>query len=440
MLTLINFLQSVKIDRSLINYITKSDVKMGISLIDFFCLVIQEEKYEFFNILLPHVNINAVDSMYNSTPIMFASQKGNIQMVQKLLERGAEILHNDYKSALYFCFSGVDFYSPISMSHLKCAEILIRHGSDITHLKDHKYRIAKEIKNKLGENLIEFNDSNICTDNKSIITAPAENGIITIVDFLQSNKIDSDLLKKFVEFNLKFGSSIIDFLCLIISKDDIGLFYTLMKCDININEYNSTKTRTPIMTAAENGRRSLIKKLLKKGADISVQKQNDTYVSALSLCFDNPMSTNRFQCIECLVRAGSDIDHLRMISYANLYIANLIQTNQQLAKSKIHIIRMFDLCTSYQAVCKKSNLVKLTVDTVDIELVGFDTIQKISTKNLIIEIPILNDRTQWHLLPEGINFIGGICLDKPTICKIVSILTVEIDGQVRTIGPEIMYY
>lgn len=77
-------------------------------------------------------NVNELDSEYGSTPIMFAAQSGNVDMVKLLLDMGASVADMANKSALVFALWGE------RDNNYRCAKILIEAGAstDPTFLKN----------------------------------------------------------------------------------------------------------------------------------------------------------------------------------------------------------------------------------------------------------------------------------------------------------------
>lgn len=141
-----------------------------IAMIDLFVSAIMENDSDLMHEYLPYIdNINNTDSTYNSTPIMFAAQNGNVEIVKFLLANGASIADDTIgnKSALYFALSNN------TEGNYECATILIKAGAEIEGfvMKSHanKYSayglyLVKKFVKDINENTDKNDDENIYAD------------------------------------------------------------------------------------------------------------------------------------------------------------------------------------------------------------------------------------------------------------------------------------
>ena len=91
------------------------------------CSIINEKK-EIFEFLLNYYDdVNMLDSVYKSTPLMFAAQHNQLEMCKQLLNKGALIFFNN-KSALYYVYRTDN---PGHSDQEECAKLLINVGADI---------------------------------------------------------------------------------------------------------------------------------------------------------------------------------------------------------------------------------------------------------------------------------------------------------------------
>ena len=169
MTTILDYLLSTTPNKNIINKISEAKGLNG-PMIDLVRDTIMNDNNELFNTLMElNLNINELDTEYESTLVMFAAQKGRYEMLETLIKKGADVgddIENS-KSALSFAISSGNF----GKKHTTCVKILIRAGANIDFIKNRdkeKYYFIKELKNLI--------------DNEDKSTKPTKSTPLVLVD------------------------------------------------------------------------------------------------------------------------------------------------------------------------------------------------------------------------------------------------------------------
>ena len=367
--------------------------------IDYFVnAIIQNDMRAFNSMLKLGIDVNELDTQNDSSPIMYASQKGRTEMIIKLLEHGAAVDvnivigdDNVQKSALYFAL--VNTHCVDENQIYKCAKLLIRANANIESLSKHKtaYLIAQAIKKEIEA---------------------------------EKDNIDIDTLVK------------------AIMNKDMETFNRMLDKNINVDRLDSEYQSTPIMFAAEIGQVDMIKKLLSHNAslnDIEVDgKVKNVLLYALhySKCEND---NDKYQCARLLIKAGADIEFMKKEYKVSYILAKSIKqeleaendnmlttTNGTLVPIPRNIVATPILQMLYDQKKPKPtyNLVKIQ-SRVKISFLNGEIWQHfLSTKNnFYVEIPV-NEKINFHYLPKGIE-LNGIVSSKEYICKIDDFIDAE---------------
>lgn len=226
--------------------------------------------------------------------------------------------------------------------------------------------------------------------------------------------------------NLNFDSKITDLLSLAIRNDDSNTFDRIMKYNFDINATTS-HGYTLIRIASSHCKIEFVIKLLQKNVDISFDTERQ--MSALSGCFSSEMTDVNVKCAELLIRAGSDIEHLKDINNAGYHLSKLIKQkidsesatpnpnpnpNSNSTDKKVIRIITFNQSIKFET--------KFISDACFVYMV--DNVRKLITTsvNMQIEIPVCGEKIIGHLLPEG-TIIGSVPLTKPMLCKFAFVTT-----------------
>ena len=245
-----------------------------------------ERAVEFVKSLL-HENVNAnVQDENGMTPLMIASQNGDLDLIEQLLTMGADVnikgLSGD--TALIYATRN---------QQIECVHKLLRYGAKINDQGRngdtaliHAAVLANE---ECLHSLIEGGaDPNIKSDDGST-------ALIFCAIHLQCI---SRLIDAGADVNLKNQ----DGNTALIEAAEIGRVNCLKKLIKSGAELNNDKKgKTALMAAAENGHLECLKVLIQEGADLNIQ--NKQGMTALKLAgFDS--------CFNTLYKSGAEMDKL----------------------------------------------------------------------------------------------------------------------------------
>lgn len=209
------------------------------------------------------------------------------------------------------------------------------------------------------------------------------------------------------------NDSLIDFFCKSIVENNEELFKNMVSC-VKINELTKSDKSTPIMYAAQEGRFSMMKTLLEKGASVAI----NTGRSALyyAVCGSFNLNYSHFKCIKLLLNAGSDIEILKsdpqkyfLIKLVKELIEN--KKNELIRPSSVQPTSL--LITELSAEPNKKIYALFGENKVRLLNETFQTVSSISSENMCIEKTDISGRC--YLLPIG-TIVNGKKIDVSVPC------------------------
>lgn len=270
--------------------------------------------------------------------------------------------------------------------------------------------------------------------------------------------------------SLNFKSKTVDLLRDVIISDQTDIFEIIMKYAFKIDDIDSTHGSTPIMFATQRGRVKMTERLLKHGASIKVDSA--CIKSALSFCFDSKLTDDHLTCVELLIKAESDIEHLKQLDSVAYRICCLLKQDLATKIKPVETVGFIDapaICepkthldlNSFHKVASETNttatlcpeakketeqitdlppsdtsigmasrkcdcfmlqFVKSLEQYLVIESVLDNTRHVVSLKNMRIPIPFALNKNKilWHILPFGTKIDNDCSITSPMKCKIVS--------------------
>ena len=211
------------------------------------------------------------------TPLHWACEKGNLIMVRKLIEQGA---------------------NPNQLDNNKCSPLMF--AINAAPVLKRFVEIKKVIELLLEQPGVKENINNLAMNDKSAIDFACDRGDKEIIKLLIENGVD---------VNLKDNSGLTLFLKYISSRSkniDIELVQLLFNKDYDINQTN-TQGETALHLACRKGNKEVVEFLLNNGADIKCVNKKDN-ITALHFAI---MSENK-ELIELIINKNEnlDINHL----------------------------------------------------------------------------------------------------------------------------------
>ncbi len=251
---------------------------------------VTEDDYEVVDILIKS-DINLDTNYKGETALMFASEKGNLKLVELLIKSGAgiNILDRNNSNAFLKAFDG---------EHKEVMTILVKSGADVDSKKlqlmskPTALREASSAGNfELVRLLIDLG-ADVKADNSHSLMLASSTGNIDIINLLI--KLGSDI-------NIKDQ----DGYSLIRNATDRGkveVVKTLISHGADIHERNKYDQSTLLINASEDNYIDVVKLLIDKGADLNAKdKKGET---ALLKAVDE----DHYEVMKVLVGAGANID------------------------------------------------------------------------------------------------------------------------------------
>ena len=210
------------------------------------------------------------DSNHDSS-LSISCQKGHTNTVKVLLERGANVEHQDKKGHTPILHAAVG-------GHTKCVELLIQYGADIEAQTDPTKDTSLSLACSMG-----------CKD---------------VVELLLSHKANKE----------HRNSSDYTPLCNAANGGYVGVIKTLLKYDVEINSRtNSRLGISPLMLASMNGYTEAVRLLLAMGGDVNAQIETNRNTALTLACFQG-----RHEIASLLLDHKAHIEHRAKKGYTPL--------------------------------------------------------------------------------------------------------------------------
>ena len=161
-------------------------------LIDVLITAIETNDSKTFECLLEkNINLNDLSKSYSLTPLMYASQRGKVEFVEKILLKGVDangIVNNNSSALNYTLISKIDNGG----NHIKCAKLLIKAGANIESVSTNKdaHEIATMLKNEIEREKIVLDKESIpCITNEKSETCVTTDGIQVTIPKIENKKM-----------------------------------------------------------------------------------------------------------------------------------------------------------------------------------------------------------------------------------------------------------
>ena len=305
-------------------------------------------------------HISESKNFYNFTPLTFASDKGNLEIVKLLVENRASINAEDGSEGNTviglpapgegtFLVCNTALTKAIEKGNLEIVKYLVENGADI---KDNDSNTALTVASRNGnlevvkylvENGADINDKDNYGDTALMVAS--WNGNLEVVKYLVENGADIDenshgktaLMiasekdnedKDDLEKERMMRMKIEMMRASLMNGADINAknyddwtagpfrygelsYYEIIKylvengADINIKYNNGS---TVLMKASKSGNYEIVKLLIENGADIN-DKDNDGNTALMSAFSGNYFSRDRLEIVKYLIKSGADINY-----------------------------------------------------------------------------------------------------------------------------------
>ena len=169
------------------------DLKFSSPLTDVLIKMIERNDSKPFEYILEqNVSLNDLDSTYAITPLMYASQRGKVEFVEKLLLKGADVNRIIIKNvaalnyALTYRIDGDG-----KGTHINCAKLLIKAGANIESVSNNTnaYEMATLLKNEIEREMVTHKESVTCVINNKLQTRVTNDGIQVTIPQKIENRI-----------------------------------------------------------------------------------------------------------------------------------------------------------------------------------------------------------------------------------------------------------
>ncbi len=246
-------------------------------------------------------NINSRD-MLGMTPLMYASQEGNLEVFKKLSEKGATI------EKYQFGNPNTPLMLASQNGHAEIVKILIEKGADVDE-KTTIGRTALMMASEKGHTevvriLIENSINKDRNKNLALLIA-TQNGHIRLVEELIKNGANINIKDNYKKKPLMIASE----------KGYAEIVKTLIKAGANVNDKNEYGS-TALMIASEKGHTEVVRKLIEAGVNVNDKNKND--YTALKYASEH----GYIDIAKLLIEACADIDYKYKYGQTLLIIAS----------------------------------------------------------------------------------------------------------------------
>jgi len=258
--------------------------------------------------LLERIDIEAATN-YNYTLLILASANGKAQVVNYLLDQGANILAKTDQGVSSFSLAA-------EKGHLEIVKALYRKDPSILEQKDKKGRTALIWASMKGHlDVVQFlvsknADINVqSNEDETPLLVASTNNHDGVVTFLTGRK--NTVTGSLGVTNTNTSPANNDAL---ISEASKGKWNTVRSLINNRNmNYQDRNGKTALIAAAEGRHQQLVSELIKFGVNVNLKKQNG--ITALHLESQN----GHLQNVQALLQKGADINGLAVYKFKKGY-------------------------------------------------------------------------------------------------------------------------
>ena len=296
-----------------------------------------------FKLIQQEVNVNVIDPEFgHGTALVAASAKGHVNIVQLLLESGADVNLKNGKSSRYgsalvaasaeghanivqlLLESGADvnlkieelsrygsaFVAASAEGHANIVQLLLESGADVNLKNEHSldYGTALEAASAQGHaNIVQLllesgADVNLECESRhylsALVTASAE-GHASIVQLLLESGANVNFKN---EHSLDYGTALVA----ASAEGHANIVQLLLESGADVN-LRASRGYTPLQAACNNGRISVLPYLLKAGAGVNLVLEDAEHETALQAACAS-YSAERPNIIADLLKAGADVN------------------------------------------------------------------------------------------------------------------------------------
>ena len=265
-------------------------------------------------------DVNSSYALNCSTPhraIDIVAQRGSLEMVQLLLNKGASL-------------SGDTFPCAVASGNEDLIHFLLKRGADINSIGSLKITaLAAAIRLENTRIISLLREGGADLDDKerfsSALTAASEVGNVAFIQDLVQLKIDhrdglghalvsairggfdevaTMLIDAGANTNVEFSDSPLQIVLKRTERRNVALVYALLDADANPNFYDRTSIGTPLQLAVRWGNRSVVEALLFAGAAVNGSVRRSTQESTLSIA----VKDRHYELVQLLLDTGADIN------------------------------------------------------------------------------------------------------------------------------------
>ena len=226
---------------------------------------IDNQSIEMVQLLLDHGAEVNIQNERKVSALMLAASKGNIEVAKKLLERGADVsLKGEEESTALLSVLSADDHAVPQQSKIDIVKLLLEYG-DIRG--DDSFSPLRHAIESRSAELVKLFIDNI----KDLVYQINKGAYLHLMEDVYSSP---DVLKLLLDAgadpNITFAS---DTPLLSVDDHDIDAAKMLIDYGANVNQRNGSGV-SPILRAVEKSMYKLAELLLEKGADISLSDRN----------------------------------------------------------------------------------------------------------------------------------------------------------------------
>ena len=224
-----------------------------------------------FKLIQQEVNVNVIDPEFgHGTALVAASAKGHVNIVQLLLESGADVNLKNEHSLDY----GTALEAASAQGHANIVQLLLESGADVNLECESRHYLS------------------------ALVTASAE-GHASIVQLLLESGANVNFKN---EHSLDYGTALVA----ASAEGHANIVQLLLESGADVN-LRASRGYTPLQAACNNGRISVLPYLLKAGAGVNLVLEDAEHETALQAACAS-YSAERPNIIADLLKAGADVN------------------------------------------------------------------------------------------------------------------------------------